>query len=110
MTQRIIDVFKAVEIEHRDRRRAVRCSAWIYQRVEIAPKSFAVWQPCQLIVMSEIFQLVFSFLAFSDVSQRIGDASQAIGIIHRRGSEADIHERTVFASASHLNVSENLAG
>ena len=105
MTDGVIDVLEAVEIEQRDGGRATG-----FQSDQLVVERHAIGQAGQLIEVREVAELLLGLLAVGDVVIGPGNAPDgAVGIVHRRRRHPDVDQRAVLVTALDLQVADRFA-
>src|SRR5579862_8255275 len=108
MTQRVVDVLEAVEIEQGDGYRALVAAG--QQTSELLLQGEAIGKTGQRIIMSEPDELLLRPLAVGDVLIGARDAAHAaVEIVHRSGRDPDLDRGAVLAQPLYLQISDGLA-
>ena len=109
MADGVVHVLEAIEVEQRNRGRPIVCVR-VDQPFELVLQGEPVGEAGKLVVMRQMTELPFGLLAVGDVLAGPGDTPDAaVGVVHRRGRQADVDQRAVLAAALGLDVADGLA-
>ncbi len=109
MSERVVHILEAVEVEQRDGARSVAAVAG-EQPSQLLLQQQAVRQSGQLVVVRQPAQLLFRLLAGGDVLVDPGHAAYgSVRIAHGRGGHPHVDQRAVLALSLQLHIPDRFA-